>query len=188
MSQEAVAKLFAAKAAAELADAELIAGSGGRGWRGAPLSRLAFVVSRLSAEDLAAGGPLNGATGEAAAKAAAAFGVPADAFFAIASRPSDPLSPADRSRRLVLAIEAADPAVVIALDEDAASDLAESFGVADLVPGTPARVRGRVIGAAGDLGASLADTKAKARVWVAMKAIAAEGGLKATGRLKGAPQ
>jgi hypothetical protein len=178
-----LAALYDAKAVAELADAEAQAGGPACGWRGEPLSRLAFVVSAMSPDDVAAGGPLSGEAGDAAGKAAAALGVDSDVFV-VASRPTAALAPQARSSRLVLALEAADPQVVIALDTDAAADLADAYGLEPLVPGRAARARGRVLGSAGDFVASLGDEKAKARVWGAMKAVAADGGLKAAGRPK----
>jgi hypothetical protein len=111
-----------------------------------------------------------------------------DDYFVIASRPNAGGDAAPRPSRLALALEAADPEVVIALDDDAADDLTAAFEIARLTPGQPVRVRGRVLGAAGDLGSSLSDAATKARVWRAMKEIAAAGGLKAAGRQKGAPK
>jgi hypothetical protein len=138
----------------------------------------------MSPDEVVAGEPLLGQAGEAVGKAAAAFGVAADSLFVVASRPADGIPPEARSRRLALLIEAADPAVVIALDGDAASDLADACRLEHLEPGRPVRVHGRAVGTVGEFSVSLGDRPAKARVWAAMKAIAAEGGMKATGRPK----
>jgi hypothetical protein len=184
LSSAALAVLYEAKALAELDDAEAAGGATARGWRGEPLSRLAFVVSAMSPGEIEAGDPLRGEAGEAADKAAAALGVSPEALFVVASRPGADMPPEQRTRRLALALEAADPAIVIALDDDAACDLADAMGVEGLEPGRPVRVRGRVVGSVGGFAASLGDPRAKARVWAAMKAVAAEGGLDAKGRPK----
>lgn len=181
-------RLYAAKAAAELGDAEALAPGPIRGWRGEPGARLAFVIGRPSEEDRAAGEILRGATGEAAGKAAEALGVALGAFFALATRPVEGLDASASTDRVGLALEAADPAVVIALDANAAQDVANAYSIAVPGAGVPVRVRGRIFGYAGDLGASLSDARAKAKVWGAMRTIAAEGGLKATGRHQGAPK
>lgn len=175
MNREQLETLYEAKAAAELADAfEGWAAAGVAPWRGAALSRLAFLIAQPSEEDLAAGEPLRGRAGEAADKSAVAFGVGPDAYFVAVTRGAGAGCASDRLR---LVLEAADPAVVIALDDAAAEDLAAACGLERLRAGVPIRARGRVVGAAGDLAASLDDPTSKKRVWAAMKAIAAEGGL-----------
>jgi hypothetical protein len=184
MSASALARIYEAKARAELDDAESIGGVPARGWRGEPLGRLAFVVSAMAPDEVATGEPLLGQTGEAADKAAAAFGVATGDLFVVASRPAADIPADARDRRLALLLEAADPEVVIALDGDAASDLAGACGCERLEPGRPVRLHGRVMGFVGEFAASLGDRPAKARVWAAMKAIAAEGGMKAAGRPK----
>jgi hypothetical protein len=178
LSAAELAALYEAKALAELADGDALAGAVEPGWRGEPLGPLAFVTSAL---------PDAGVL-EALDKAADALD--AAPAFVIATRPEvasrpDAASAAEvRNRRLALMVEAADPAVVIALDVIAAADLAEALGAQTMVPGQSARAHGRVLGFSADFAASLSDAPAKARVWAAMKAIAAEGGLKAKGRPK----
>ena len=174
--QDALIALIQAKALAELGDAAGLLGSP-RPWRGEPFSALAFVVSGLS-EEAGAAEPLRGAPGEAADKAAAALGVDPANVFVVASRRGG-ASDEERSHGLALAIEAADPRVVIALDGLAAADLAAAFGAEPMDVGVPVRALGRVLGWAGEFAESLAGTAAKAPVWNAMKTIAAEGGLQA---------
>lgn len=173
LSAEALEGLYEAKAAAELADASGATAGALKPWRGEPLGRLAFVISTLSDEDLAAGEPLRGAAGEAADKSAIAFGVGADGYFVAVSRPDG-----EPSTRLAQLLEAADPSAIIALDDTAASDLESALGIGRLEQGVPVRVNGRVIGAAGDLAGSLNDPDRKKRVWASMKSIAAEAGLR----------
>jgi hypothetical protein len=167
---------------AELGDAQAAGGTAPRGWRGEPLGPLAFVVSSPSSGD--PGDPLGGEAGVAADKAAAALGAGAGPVFVVTSAPAPGMPAEARRRRLSLTLEAADPRVVMALDGGAARDLADAYGLDPMEPGAPARVRGRVLGSAGDFVASLGDVAAKARVWAAMRAIASEGGLKATGHPK----
>jgi hypothetical protein len=181
----ALAAVYDAKALAELADAESAGGSSVRGWRGEPLGPLAFVVSAMSAEGGEESGPLSGEAGDAADKAAAGLGAGSGPVFIVASRPSADIPEPARARRLALMLEAADPRVVIALDAEAAKDLALASGMERLdEPGLPVLVRGRVLGSAGGFVASLGDRPAKLRVWTAMKRIASAGGLKAAKRPK----
>lgn len=177
MSTQHLDRLYADKAAVELNDAFPLAPGGVRAWRGSPGSRLVFVISLPSAADRAAGQPLCGAAGEAAEKSAAALGLGRDEYFVLASRAGG--DSGEVERRLALALEAADPSVVITLDDAAAADLAAALGIPPLEQGAPVLANGRVVGAAGDLAGSLGDAGAKKRVWAAMKAIAAEAGLKA---------
>jgi hypothetical protein len=72
---------------------------------------------------------------------------------------------------LELIVEAVDPVLVVALDGDAAQDLAAAFGLPALAPGRPSVARGRTLGAVGGLAASLDDPGAKARVWKHFKAV-----------------
>lgn len=187
MNADALLAAYEAKARAELGDAEALASGAAKGWRGRPLGALAFVIGAPSDADAQAGEPLRGEAGEAAAKAAEAFGVCGADVVAIASRPVAGLSAAVRARRLRLAVEAADPAAVIALDAEGAQDLAAAFEIEALDAGRPVLAHGRTLGSAGDLAASLADAPAKVRVWRAMKAIAHAAGL--TGpKTKGRPK
>jgi hypothetical protein len=180
---------YQAKAAAELADADAIAGVPAPGATGrAGLSvgpRIAFVVGTTA--DGSSGGLLDERVADAVTKAADALGAD-DAVFTLVTRPpAASASTDDRASRVRLAIEAVDPPVVIALDREAADDLAAAFGFDELRPGHPVRAFGRAIGSAGDFAVSLDDPKAKARSWAAMKDVAALGGLHAKGRPK-APQ
>jgi hypothetical protein len=178
----AIRAAYEAKAAAELADADALAGAGPGGWEG-PLvgARIAFLTSRAASR--AGDAPLLGVrVADAVAKAASALGA-GDDVFVLVTRPVK-ASAAVLSRRVRLAVEAADPPAVVALDEAAAADLAAAFGLERLPVGEPVRALGRSVGFVGDFAASLDDESAKARAWSAMKAIAAEAGIKAKERPK----
>lgn len=118
-----------------------------------------------------AGKALAGPVGDAAVKAVTALGFDPAALFAICSRPEPGIDAVALASRLELAIEAVDPVVVIALDEDASRDLSAAFGCAALAPGRPATVRGRTLGAVGDLRGSLHNAAAKRPVWAAFRAV-----------------
>ena len=68
-------------------------------------------------------------------------------------------------RRLRLQIEAVDAPLVLALDAEAATDLASAFGLDALGFGVVVRGKGRRFVACDGLERSLNDTRAKTRVW-----------------------
>ena len=68
-------------------------------------------------------------------------------------------------------MEAVDPRVVIALDPQAAADLAAAFGIESFAPGRVTRVLGRDMLATDDFAASLGDEHAKRRVWDQLRAL-----------------
>jgi hypothetical protein len=124
---------------------------------------------------------LHGPVRDAVMRAADALGAGEDVFL-VATRPEGATDTEAAARRLRLLIEAADPPVVIALDAEAASDLALAFGTGDLLPGSPVRAYGRALGATEGFTASLDDAAAKRRAWSAMKGVASLGGLVAKAR------
>ncbi len=169
---ERLAGLYRAKAKAELknADAALgvpvaIAGSGEM------TGSVVLVKGVPDAVERAARRALAGPDGEAAGKALEALGVTPGDWWAVCSRPAEAAASA-RARRLELIVEAVDPTLVLALDDEAAEDLAAAYGIKALAPGRPLIVRGRTLGAVGGLAASLGDNAAKSRVWQHIKAIA----------------
>jgi hypothetical protein len=167
--------LYEAKALAELGDADALAGVTGGGWSGDPLGDVALVVGAPAGGEGAASGPLSRELEEAVGKALVALGLEAESAFVIASRPvgarADGLV-----ARLRLALEAVDAPLALALDAQAADDLAASFGLACLQAGMPVRASGRVLGYTGDFEDSLGDERAKGRVWAAMKEVAGAAG------------
>jgi hypothetical protein len=176
---------YQAKARAELADADAIVGAAPGAWDG-PLvgARIAFLVAHRAAPAPAA--ILASRTADAVTGAAEALGS-ADAAFILVTRPILETPAHDRARRVRVALEAVDAPAVIALDSEAAEDLAVAFGLDALRPGAPVHALGRSLGSVGDFAASLDDAAAKARAWSAMKAVAAPAGLKAKGRPKAPP-
>jgi len=85
------------------------------------------------------------------------------------------MDPERASDRLRLQLESVDPKVIVALDEEAAADIAEAFGCEKPVPGTVLRVLGRRIVAVSGFEAALADPGTKQRVWAELKAAKPEG-------------
>ena len=163
--------LYEAKALAELGDADALAGVTA-GWSGDPLGGVALVVGALSRTEGDAAGVLAPDLEEAVGKALAALGFERDSVFALASRPPGARA-AGLAARLRLALEAVDAPLALALDPQAADDLAAAFALERLQPGTPVRAAGRVLGYTGDFAGSLGDDTAKGRVWTAMRAAAA---------------
>jgi hypothetical protein len=176
---------YEAKARAELAEADVIVGAGPGAWDGPVVgARIVFLVAHRAAPAPAA--ILAGRTAEAVGGAAEALGS-ADAAFVLVTRPILETPADDRARRLRIALEAVDAPAVVALDPEAAEDLAAAFGLDTLRPGTPMHALGRSLGSVGDFAASLENTAAKATAWSVMKAVAARAGLKAKGRPKAPP-
>lgn len=158
--------LYEAKVRAELAAADALApGSDRVAARGELLATLALVKGLPGPAEASGGAALSGADGEAADKALAALGHDPARAFRVLSRPEPGLEPDRRSERLRLALEAVDPELVIALDAEAAEDLASAFGIAPLRFGEERIVLGRRLVAVDGLEASLADEKRKAAVW-----------------------
>jgi len=157
--------LYEAKALAELADADALAGLRAQGWSGDPTGTVALVSGDVIPEDAA----------EALDKALAALGFEAGTAFVIASRPPG-VRPDAVPARLRLALEAVDAPLVLAVDRQGAIDLALAFGVDRLDPGRPVRSFGRLLGSVGDFAASLGEPKSKTRSWAAIRAVAAAAG------------
>ena len=168
--------LHEARVRAELAAADALApGSDAVAVHGALLAEVA-VVKGLAGPAEAAGGPaLSGADGAALVKALEALGYPSAGLFFTLSRPEPGIDSARRAERLRLQLEAVDPALVVALDTEAAADLAEAFGAAPLVPGELVRVLGRRMVALEGFEASLGDAKRKRRAWEQLKGARFEG-------------
>lgn len=164
--------MFAAKAFAELADADASCpGSDAVRWCGEVLGNLALVKGSPSEVDIAAGVVLAGDDGEAARRALEALGVAWTEVFATCSRPSAEASGEQRAVRLRRQIEAVDPLAVVALDAEAAADLVEATGAGTLVAGKLVRWAGRTLLAVDGLEASLTDPRRKARVWSQLRSL-----------------
>lgn len=182
---EVLEAAYEAKARAELADADAIVSAPVGTWDGPVVgAATAFLVAHPVAP--APAPILAERTADAVARAAEALGA-AGRVFVLVTRPGREASAEQRARRVRIAVEAVDAPAVIALDAESAEDLAAAFALNGLRAGTPVRAFGRSLGAVGDFVASLEDDAAKARSWSAMKAIAAQAGLKAKGRPKAPP-
>ncbi len=159
-----------ARVKAELAAADKrLPGSDSVGSAGAHFATI-FVVKGLPGPAEASGKPaMSGADGEAARKALGALGWEPDSVFYTLSRPGSNTDAPRRTARLQLQIETVDPEFVLAVDTDAAADVAEALGIERLVLGTVVRAGGRRVLACDGLEASLGDTARKRRVWSQLK-------------------
>jgi hypothetical protein len=168
-----LAKLYAAKARAELREADaLLAGKATVSGSGDPTADVVLVKGSPDDAERASRTALSGEDGAAAAKALSALGFDPERTWAAFSRPARGDAGA-YARRLEMIVEAVDPRLVIALDDEAAQDLAAAYRLPALAAGRPVVARGRVLGSVGGLAASLADPASKARVWQRFKSIAA---------------
>jgi hypothetical protein len=168
--------LHEARAKAELVAADALApGSDRVAARGALMAQVAVVKGLAGPAEASGGAALSGADGVAVAKALEALGWAADTIFYTLSRPEAGIEPPGRADRLRLQIEAVDPAVVVALDAEAACDLSEAFGCAPLNPRHPQRVLGRRLVAVDGFEAALTDSRTKRRAWEQLKAARPEG-------------
>jgi hypothetical protein len=174
-----VRESYEAKASAELAAADaLVPGSSAIAGDGSLFASVVLLKGEPGEEDRAAGRALAGPDGEAADKVLAALRLdPARAWrmctrVAGAGGAGSAADAEARARRVELAVEAVDPDLAIALDPEAAEDLARAYRLPRLAPGKPVQARGRTLGAVSGLAASLGDERAKARVWAELQAVA----------------
>jgi len=164
--------LFEAKAKAELEAADACApGSDVVAFSGALLAQVALVKGLPGPAEAVGGPALSGADGDAADLALAALGYDPATAFRMVSRVEPGVEPDRRAERLRLAVEAVDPRLIVALDAEAAEDVAVAFGIAPLRFGKPVRVLGRTVVAVDGLEASLGDQARKARVWRQLKSV-----------------
>jgi hypothetical protein len=176
LTAEQVRELFEARARAELAAADALApGSDAVTSRGALLAEVVLVKGLAGPAEATGGAALSGPDGEAALKALEALGWSGDDAFRTLSRPEPGIPAEKRGDRVRMQVEAVDPALVLALDAEAAADLAQAFGIAAPRFGEPMRVLGRRIVAVDGLEASLADPARKKRIWRQLQAAKAEG-------------
>lgn len=167
--------LHEAAVRAELAAADREApGSDTVAWSGALLADVAVVKGLAGPAESSGGAAMSGRDGEAVERALTALGFSAEAIFSTLSRPDPEIDGGSRARRLRLQIEAVDPAVVVALDAEAAADVAAAFGLSSLEFGVAVREGGRRLVAVDGLERSLDDEKAKRAVWVQLKAARAD--------------
>jgi hypothetical protein len=177
MIADKLRKLHEARVKAELHAADVLApGSDRVAPRGAAMAEIA-VVKGLPGPAEATGKPaLSGADGTALVKALEALGWQATDIFFTLSRPEPGMDRERASDRLRLQLESVDPRVIVALDAEAAADIAEAFGCEAAVAGrAPVSVLGRRIFAVSGFEAALSDPKAKQRVWAELKAAKPQG-------------
>ena len=168
--------LHEARALAELAAADALApGSDAVRWRGAVLARVAVVKGLPGPAEASGDQALSGPDGVAAGKALEALGYSAAETFFTLSRPEPGIDAVRRVARLRAQLEAVDPAMILAVDGDAADDVSAAFGVEQPAWGTAITVLGRRIVAVDGLEASLADPARKRRVWEQLKSARPEG-------------
>lgn len=162
---------FEQRARAELqAAAALAPGSDAVAWSGALLAEVALVKGLPGPAEASGGSALSGADGDAALKALVALGWEGAAVFRTLSRPEPGVASARAEDRLRRQIEAVDPALVLALDAEAATDVAGAFEITRLPFGKEVRVLGRRIVAVDGLEASLGEPARKQRVWRQLQA------------------
>ncbi len=164
--------LYEAKARSELIAADAVApGSDIVANSGCLVAQVALVKGLPGPAEAAGGAALSGPDGTASESALARLGFDPTAAFRILSRPEPELEGAARVARLRRALEAVDPAVVIALDKEAAEDVRDAFCLERLAFGKPTRAMGRTIVALDGLEASLGDQNRKMRVWKQLQSI-----------------
>lgn len=158
------------RARAELDAADTaVPGSGVVRWRGCLTPAVAVVKGLPGPAEASGGAAVSGADGAAIARALESLGHdPAQAFYTL-SRPALDIGAEQRAQRVRAHIEAVDAPLVIALDAEAAQDIARGFHLPDLAMGTVVRVAGRRLVACGGLEAALGDERAKGRVWRQLK-------------------
>ena len=171
-TSEQLREVYVAKGLAELATANRLAsGADVVADRGEVLAQVALVKGLPGPAEATGGAALSGADGAAADSALSELGYHPSAAFRMLSRPEPGLEPAQRVARVRYSLEAVDPAVVVALDAEAAEDVWEAFGLARCPFGQPVRSAGRTFIAVDGLEASLTDPDRKRRVWRQMQPI-----------------
>jgi len=162
--------LYRERAAAELAAADRFVKGADAVLRSGDAPADVLLIKGMSGpEDVSAKRALAGPDGDAIGKALDALELPPSRC-AVCSRVGRAQAAAC-VRRLRLIVEAVDPRVVIALDPQAAADLAAAFGIEPLEPGCVTRVLGRDVLATDDFAGSLGDDSAKRRVWDQLRAL-----------------
>jgi hypothetical protein len=72
-------------------------------------------------------------------------------------------------------VEAVDPRVVVALDDEAAGDVARAYGLGALAPGVEVEASGRRLLAVSGLESALGDVSRKKIVWAQMQSARPDG-------------
>lgn len=165
-----------ARARAELAAADAQSpGSDTVPWTGALIAQIAVVKGLAGPAEAAGGSALSGADGEALSKALEALGWPSDTAFFTLSRPEPTAPPEAIAARIRGQIEAVDPIVVVALDAEAAADVARALGLEGLAVGEMVMAAGRRVVAVDAFEAALSDESRKRKVWAQLRAARPDG-------------
>jgi hypothetical protein len=173
--QAALRALYEGKARTELAAADALApGSDVIAWRGCLTPVVAIVKGLPGPAEASGGAAVSGPDGDAVEKALAALGHDLAHVFFTLSRPDAAVPAEARKERIRAQIEAVDAPLVVALDPEAARDLASAYALDELPFGQSVRGSGRRFVACEGLEASLPDEKAKRRVWEQLAAAAPE--------------
>lgn len=176
MDSAALITAYENKTRAELAGADaLMPGADRVAWSGAFGARV-MAVKGLSGPAEESGGPaLSGEDGVALRKALSALGFDPEAVFATLSRPVPDTDPEVIARRLRAQVEAVEPRAIVALDGEAAQDVASALGIRIPDFGQVVVGLGRRIVAVDGLEASLSDESRKAQVWQQLKVLTPAG-------------
>lgn len=167
-----IERIYREKALAELAEADRIApGSDAVRSEGDPFAEVFLVKGEPGPAEVSGGAALSGPDGTAVRKALSALGFDPDSVFATVARPESGIDRDLLRDRLVMQVEAVDPWVVLALDAEAAAEVAAAFNLGSLSFGKPVHASGRMFVAVDGMEASLADVRAKRRVWNQMQAV-----------------
>lgn len=162
--------LHTARVKAEIAEADaMIPGADTVAPRGATFAQVVVVKGLPGPAEATGGAALSGPDGEAAIKALTALGWDADDVFFTLSRPVAGSQGTGVAKRLRLQIESVDPDLVVAVDAEAAHDVAAALGCERPAFGEMVLVDGRRMLACDGLEASLTDPKRKQRVWSQLK-------------------
>ena len=165
-------RTYAEKAHAELAAADRVApGSDSVPWSGDVFAEIVLVKGEPGPAEVSGGPALSGPDGVAVRKALEALGFDPDSVLATVARPEAGIDASLLRERLRMQIEAVDPTVVVALDATATAEIAAAFNLGTVPFGTKVYSGGRLIVAVDGFEASLADERAKRRVWKQMQAI-----------------
>ena len=176
MGAEEICATYSARARAELLAADALApGADVVSWRGNTFAQVAVVKGLPGPAEASGGAALSGVDGDAAVKALVALGYAEEYIFFTISRPSPGIGIPRLALRLRAQIEAVDPSLILAIDREAAADVAAGFGVESPAFGQETWVLGRRIVAVDGLEASLSEPARKRRVWEQLKAARAEG-------------
>lgn len=167
---------YEARAIAEIADADnTLVGHVPVPWSGAVLASVVAVKGLPGPAEAAGGAAMSGADGEALEKALEALGWPSGSWFFTVSRVAGVDETAAFAKRVRAQVEAVGARVVVALDGEAAADLAGAFDTKPLRFGSERSVAGRRLVAVEGFEGALAVPGRKRVVWSQLQKAAPDG-------------